>query len=161
MGSLSFETIQIMKKHNFFLLTLILIISFSCASSGLFGDKENETPLKTADTFYKMLMWKYYDRAAAFIDPEFLVSYEDFVSKNKDDLNITSYEIRELTPLNTNGKDKKEKIEEMKVKVILTFYRYPSVTEKTVETWNSWIKTNDRWFAKTDFSKDIFNTESQ
>ena len=145
------------KSSYLLLLPLVLFISFACASSGLLGDKENETPIKAADSFYKMLMWKYYDRAGAFIHPEYLGTYEHFVKRNKDDLNITSYEIRELTPLETENVKKMEKME---VKVNLTFYRYPSITETNVETTDLWIKSNDAWFVKKDFSKDIFNTEN-
>ncbi|NIP30153.1 MAG: hypothetical protein GTO02_08405 [Candidatus Dadabacteria bacterium] len=138
-----------MKKSIFLLLVCFIVLG--CASGGLFGNKENKTPVSTADAFYKTLMWKYYDRAAAFIHSDYIKSYEQFVTLNKEDLNITSYEIREIVPAD-NGKN-----EDTKVKVILTFYRYPSVTEKSVETWDTWVKIEDRWLVKNDFSNDIFN----
>ena len=137
-----------------FLLFLILAIALpiGCSSKSPFN-KDDETPLKTADSFYKMLMWKYYDRAAAFVHHDQLVAYDTFTTENEDDLNITSYEIKDFVQIDEeNGK----------VKVVLTFYRYPSVAERKLTLWNEWNKINDAWFVNyafvtSDFTKEELN----
>ena len=137
-----------------FLLFLILAIALplGCSSKSPFK-KEDETPLKTADSFYKMLMWKYYDRAAAFVHHDQLVAYDTFTTENEDDLNITSYEIKDFVQIDEeNGR----------VKVVLTFYRYPSVAERKLTLWNEWNKINDAWFVNyafvtSDFTKEELN----
>lgn len=140
------------KKVFLLFLILAIVLPLGCGSKSLFN-KDDETPLKTADSFYKMLMWKYYDRAAAFVHHDQLVAYDTFTTENEDDLNITSYEIKDFIPIDEeNGK----------VKVVLTFYRYPSVAEKKLTLWNEWNKINDAWFVNyafvtTDFTKEELN----
>ena len=139
---------------NKFLLIIFLVIGFAgCAS---ISNKENETPLKSADAFYKALSWKYYDKATSFIHPDYIKSYEKFVLLNKNDFNITNYEIRGLVPSSQSKKPKKSG-EKVNVKVIITYYKYPSVTEKTVETIDTWTKENKRWFIKKDFNNNFFS----
>lgn len=140
------------KKVFLLFLILAIVLPLGCGSKSPFN-KDDETPLKTADSFYKMLMWKYYDRAAAFVHHDQLVAYDTFATENEDDLNITSYEIKDFIPIDEeNGK----------VKVVLTFYRYPSVAEKKLTLWNEWNKINDAWFVNyafvtTDFTKEELN----
>jgi hypothetical protein len=51
---------------------------------------KRKTPAETASLYYNLLMWKYYDRASQFVDLEKRYDYDDFVSRNKEKLNITS-----------------------------------------------------------------------
>ena len=141
-------------SKKIFLLFLILTFALplGCGSKSPFN-KDDDTPLKTADSFYKMLMWKYYDRAAAFVHHDQLVAYDTFTTENEKDLNITSYEIKDYTPIDDDN---------TKVKVVITFYRYPSVAEKSITLWNEWKKINDAWFVNyafvtSDFTKEELN----
>lgn len=158
MGSLSLfiavilVAMQTLKKSVYLFIILGIFLSISCGSKSPFN-KDDDTPLKTADTFYKMLMWKYYDRAAAFVHHDQLVAYDIFTTENEDDLNITGYEIKDYTPIDEDN---------ARVKVVLTFYRYPSVAEKKLTLWNEWNKINDAWFVNyefltTDFTRDELN----
>lgn len=112
---------------------------------------ENETPAKSADTYYKFMMWKYYEKAASFVHPEKATIYEHTVLKNKDDLNITGYQIRELILLDPD--DEKESTE---VTVIVTYYKYPSVSENTVILKDLWIKEGKNWFVKSEYGSEMF-----
>lgn len=138
------------KNQTFFLLFIVsgLLIS-GCGSKSFFEDK-SDSPLKTADSFYKMLQWKYYDRATSFIHHDKVMAYDKFVTENEDNLNITSYEIKEFNPLDESN---------AKIKVEITYYRYPSVTEQTVTLWNSWEKINDAWFVNYEFVSSDFTKE--
>ncbi len=140
---------QTFKRSIFLFLVLGILFSPGCSSKSPFN-KEDETPLKTADTFYKMLMWKYYDRAAAFVHHDQLVAYDTFTTENEDDLNITGYEIKDYTPIDE---------ENAKVKVLITFYRYPSVVEKKLTLWNEWNKVNEAWFVNYEFLTSDFTRE--
>lgn len=114
--------------------------------------KENKTPAKSADTFYKLFMWKYYDKASPFIHPEKIYIFEDMVLKNEKDLNITGYQIKGLFLLDEED-DKKG----TQVSVLITYYKYPSVSEKTVILKHLWVKEGKNWYVKTDFDEEIFN----
>ena len=136
------------------IISILILFSISSCSAIKISphDKENETPLKYADKYYKYIMWKSYDRAASFVHPEKTKLYTEMVRNNKKDLNITSYEISESIILPPEN----EEIEETQVNVILTYYKYPSVTEKTATVSAIWYKIEDDWFIKPDFDSEIF-----
>ncbi|MGH7885463.1 MAG: hypothetical protein ACRENO_07185 [Thermodesulfobacteriota bacterium] len=138
-----------MKIKFALLIVFSLVLASGCGSKKAFN-KQNITPLKSADTFYKMLLWKYYDRAGAFVHQDKLAAYDTFASENEDNLNITSYEVRDFTPIDDNN---------AKVKVVITYYRYPSVVEKTITLWNEWEKINDAWFVNYEFVTTDFTKE--
>lgn len=139
-----------LKKQTLFLLFVVSVFLISgCGSKSFFKD-ENESPLKTADSFYKMLQWKYYDRATSFIHHDKVMAYDKFVTENEDNLNITSYEIKEFNQMD-------ESLAE--IKVAITYYRYPSVTEKSVTLWNRWEMINDAWFVNYEFVTSDFTKE--
>ena len=62
--------------------------------------------------------------------------FEAFVLANQKDLNITGYEIKEMvyiTEDRTRGeKGKETETGECEVRVLFTYYKYPSVSEKSV-----------------------------
>jgi len=87
--------------------------------------------------FHHDLRWKYFKSAAARVDPrrskEFLNSLED----NEKDLNITDWEIRDVT-LSQGGK-------RAKIRVRLKYYKMPSTVlrDETVE--QVWEQKNEAW----------------
>ena len=137
------------------LFAFFLLLTFT-SSCGLPNSPtkfyENKTPAKTADTFYKFVMWKYYEKASPFVHPEHLYMYEDMVLRNEKDLNITGYKIKELFLL-----DQEDEKNGTQVSVLITYYKYPSVSEKSVILKHLWIKEGKNWYVKTDFDEEIFN----
>ena len=76
--------------------------------------------MEATERYYQVLKWKYYDKSKQFIDLEDRSAYEDFVLRMEDNLNITSYEIREYI-FSEDGK-------QCDVKIVLTYYKYPSIS---------------------------------
>src|ERR671923_1894586 len=101
-------------------LALLLISLTGCYTGGLFAGKD-QLLKESASTYYNMLMWKYYDRASAFVDADKKERFEKFIQESKDNLNITSYELREVV-FDPDGK-------RGLVRVSINYYRYPSVSE--------------------------------
>lgn len=128
-------------------LTLSLIFLTGCHTGGLFTGNE-ELLKESASTYYNMLMWKYYDKASVFVDPDKKESFEKFAQESKDNLNITSYELREaiVDPHAKRGL----------VKVAISYYKYPSVSEKTVLLEDPWILKGGKWYVSSDFTDGIF-----
>jgi hypothetical protein len=94
-------------------------------------------------------MWKYYDRASQFVDHEKRYDYDDFVSRNEEKLNITAYEIKEVIYNDDQS--------ECTINVLIRYYRYPSVSEKSVITEDTWILKEKNWFILSDFKDGIYN----
>lgn len=140
-----------MIRQFVFVIFILSFIGCGLPSGPMQTYKENKTPAKSADTYYKFMMWKYYEKAASFVHPEKATIYERIVLKNKDDLNITAYQIRELILL--DPEDEKESTE---VKVIVTYYKYPSVSENTVILKDLWIKEDKNWFIKSEYDSEMF-----
>lgn len=130
-----------------FALTLLLIFLTGCYTGGLFTGNE-ELLKESASTYYNMLMWKYYDKASVFVDPDKKESFEKFAQESKDNLNITSYELREVIvdPHAKRGL----------VKVAINYYKYPSVSEKTILLEDPWILKGGKWYVSSDFTDGIF-----
>ncbi len=104
---------------------------------------------KFVDTFYKMMMWRYFEKAAPFVHPESKEQFEEFVINKGDDLNITKYSISEII----ETKPQKEHI----VKMYVTYYKYPSVSEKSEFVTDVWVKEGRVWFVRPDFHSDMFS----
>ena len=92
------------------------------------------------EDYYRLLMWKYYDRCSAYVSPRDRASFEAFVLASGNDLNITSYEIRSVTMSPGGG--------EAVVSLKVTYYMYPSVTEKTVLLRERWVRQEGGWFLR-------------
>ncbi len=107
-----------------------------------------ESPAESADLYYKLLMWKYYDKAVALVNQEERSQFEDFVQRNKDNLNITDYQVKKVL-LDEEG-------QEGTIEVLITFYKYPSVSEKTLIVDDSWILVGKAWYISPDFDQDIY-----
>ena len=98
------------------------------------------------------MQWKYYEKAAGFVYPEHIPVFDQATSGIKDDLNITSYEVKELVVL-----DEQDEEQPTNVRVVVTYYKYPSVSEKTVEITDTWVKVEGKiWLIKSEFDSDIF-----
>lgn len=134
-----------MRKFSVVLM-LVLLLS-SCFAAGLGGGGE-ESLKKTASLYYNLLMWKYYDRASAFVDVEKRDKFQRFVSESEDTLNITSYELKHVA-LEEDGN-------ESSVSVIINYYKYPSVSEKSFTLEDAWIRKKGSWYVSSDFDDGIF-----
>jgi hypothetical protein len=103
-------------------------------------------------------MWKYYEKAAQFVDPEKYAEYEAFVSANEKDLNVTGYEIKEITYVveevpgaGGEAPDPGSEKAEADIRVVFTYYKYPSVSEKSVTSVDRWVKKGKKWYISSDF----------
>jgi len=96
-------------------------------------------------------MWKYYDRAEAFVHPESKADYDRFVYEHKDDLNITDYKIHQIIAL-----DEDKDVEKSMVRVYVTYYKYPSVSEVSEVLNDVWVKSGDNWYLKSKFDSDMY-----
>jgi len=131
-------------KNSIFLAYLVFFLS-GCYAAGLGGGEE--TVAETASAYYKMLMWKYYDRASAFVDEEKREKFEKLFMEGQGNLNITNYEIKEVIT---------EVGERSLVKVLVTYYKYPSVSEKNVVVEDTWVRKKGNWYIYSDFEDEIF-----
>lgn len=139
-------------KYTFFFIFSILFL-LSCAigdflsGPGLPGPDRN-SPAESSEMYYKLLKWKYFDRAAAIVDLEKRHQYDDFVLRNKDKLNITDYQVKEVIV----SEDGTESI----VKIHVKYYKYPSVSEESVILEDKWVLKDRNWYISSDFEKGIF-----
>ena len=129
---------------------LIIFLLLGCGKD-YFTNKDHENPLASVDRYYKWMQWKYYEKSASLVYPEDILKFDEATSRIKDDLNITSYEIKELIIL-----DEEDKEQPTNVRVVVTYYKYPSVSEKTVEITDTWYKQKKVWLIKSDFDSEIF-----
>ena len=128
-------------------LVFLPILLLGCYATG--SVEKNQQLLKeTASSYYNLFMWKSYERASLFIDEEKKDKFESFLLNSKDDLNITNYEIREVTFNLVENKGL--------VRVLLSYYKYPSVSEKTVLLQDPWILRGKSWYIYSDFDEEIF-----
>jgi hypothetical protein len=128
------------------LLLIFLFLITGCFTTALSGRRE-ESLKKTASLYYTLIMWKHFERANAFVHKEKRRQFERFTSRIKDKLNITGYQIKD-----TVFEDNKRS----RVKVVLSYYRYPSVSEKTVFLEDIWIFEKGNWFIYSDFEDKVF-----
>lgn len=141
-----------MKYQLLFALSILFLLGCNSVSEFLKGPglpgPSRKSPAESADMYYKLLMWKYYDKAIALVDQEGRSEFEDFVLRNKDNLNITDYQVNKVI-LGEDG-------QEGTVEVIVTFYKYPSVSEKTLILDDNWILTGKQWYISPDFEQEIY-----
>lgn len=132
--------------------SLLLLLLFSaCAPQVNESDpKQLEDSLrKSVSLYYNLLKWKYYDKSYAMVDDEKKEKFDKLSQESKDNLNITSYEIKTLTL--------EEDMKKAKSKVLVNYYKYPSVSEKAVTVEDAWVFKNGRWFISSDFEGELFN----
>lgn len=142
------------------ILALPLIVLLGCGSTASLIQKDDRESLaKSTDLYYKLIMWKYYDKAARFVDSESMDDYEDFVTRNEKDLNITNYEIKEVVyidPALGESTEDNKKSKESIVRVLFTYYKYPSVSEKTVTIQDTWFQKGKVWYVISDYEEGVF-----
>ncbi|HKQ32531.1 MAG TPA: hypothetical protein VJV40_04945 [Thermodesulfobacteriota bacterium] len=140
---------------------LIVFVLFGCGkTAGLIQKDDQESLAKSSDLYYKLMMWKYYEKAAQFVDPDKHKEFEAFVLANEKDLNITGYEIKEMVYLTENeaGEEPAQKeTGECVIRILYTYYKYPSVSEKSVMAEDTWIKKGKLWYNSSDFGPGTFN----
>lgn len=138
-----------MRFNHIFLLLMVLVLCGCGIGKSLMSGETN--PMTSVNEYYKFMQWKSYQRAAEFVYPEELPGFDKAVSKVKDDLHITDYEVKELVPL-----DESDPQQPATVRVVISYYRYPSISEKKTEVKDTWIKYGKSWLVKPDFDSEIF-----
>ncbi len=128
-------------------LVFLPILLLGCYATGSV-EKKQQLLQETASSYYNLFMWKSYERASLFIDEEKKGKFESFLLNSKDDLNITNYEIREATFNSVENKGL--------VRVLISYYKYPSVSEKTILLQDPWILRGKNWYIYSDFDEEIF-----
>lgn len=139
---------------------LIVFALLGCGkTAGLIQKDDQESLAKSSDLYYKLIMWKYYEKAAQFVDPDKHKEFEGFVLANQKDLNITGYEIKEIVYLteDESGAEAGKETNECVIRVLYTYYKYPSVSEKSVMVEDTWIKKGKLWYNSSDFGPGTFN----
>ena len=143
-------------KGALFSILLLVVLAGCGGASGMIQKDEQESLTKSTDLYYKLIMWKYYEKAAQFVDPEKYSDYEAFVSANEKDLNITGYEIKEITYVveevpGSGGEtpDPESEKAEAEVRVNFTYYKYPSVSEKSVTSVDTWVNKGKKWYLSS------------
>lgn len=139
---------------------LIVFALLGCGkTAGLIQKDDQESLAKSSDLYYKLIMWKYYEKAAQFVDPDKHKEFEAFVLANQKDLNITGYEIKEIVYLteDESGAEAGKETNECVIRVLYTYYKYPSVSEKSVMVEDKWIKKGKLWYNSSDFGPGTFN----
>ena len=150
-----------MKKQ--FILILILVVLAGCGkAAGLVQEKDQESLSKSTELYYKFLVWKYYEKAARFVDPKKAREFEDFVIRNQKDLQITDFQIRDVTYIDDNesenpdsGEGKKD-LNKSVVRVAFTYFKLPSVSEKSIMIRDTWIQIGDNWYVSSDYPDGTF-----
>ncbi len=142
------------------LCLLVAFVLFGCGTTtGLIQKDDQESLAKSSDLYYKLIMWKYYEKASQFVDPDKYKEFEAFVYANQKDLNITGYEIKELVYITENepgaGPEATE-TGECEIRVLFTYYKYPSVSEKSVMVKDTWIQKGNFWYISSDFDEGTF-----
>lgn len=113
---------------------IVLLLSYCATVTG-----PNEKDLRSVlERFHHDLRWKYNDAAAARVDPRFSAAFLDELEDIRDDLNITSWEIRQI-----RGIPEKR---QAKVRLQITYYRLPSTVIRDQVTEQLWQQDDTRWF---------------
>lgn len=155
-----------MKKSSLF-LSLALVILVGCGTAkDLMQEDDRESFQYSTDRYYKLIQWKYYEKAAQFVDPESAREYENFVFRNQKDLNITAYQIKDVTFIEPGvlvgdeidpGSDQKSgDSDRALIRVYFTYFKYPSIVEQSVMIEDTWIKIGKLWYVTSDYPEGTF-----
>ena len=154
-----------MKKSLLFLLALLLLAGCG-ATKDLIQKDDRESFQYSTDRYYKLIQWKYYEKAVQFVDPESAREFESFVFRNQKDLNITAYQIKDVTFIDPGVLDESEagsqsnkndsNSDRAKIRVYFTYFKYPSVTEESVMVEDTWIKIGKLWYVTSDYPVGTF-----
>ncbi len=152
------------KPFFFYVLTLMLVLGCGTAKD-LMQQDDRESFQYSSDRYYKLIQWKYYEKAAQFVDPESAREYESFVFRNQKDLNITAYQIKDVTFIDPGVLDESEgasksnndgNTDRATIRVYFTYFKYPSVVEESVMVEDTWIKIGKLWYVSSDYPEGTF-----
>jgi hypothetical protein len=118
----------------FWVASLAFLLT-SCASVSAPSSKDLQGVVKR---FHHDLRWKYYDEAAARVNPEHSQAFLDEVEDEKNALNISTWEIRKVEMLKEGT--------EAKIRVQFKYYRMPSTVVQTETAEQTWRKLGEGWF---------------
>lgn len=107
---------------------------FSCASVPGADGKDLQSVVKR---FHHDLRWKYYDEAAARVNPADSQAFLDDVDDEKNALNISAWEIRKVE-LSKQGT-------EAKIRIGFKYYRMPSTVVQSETCEQIWRKMGETW----------------
>lgn len=115
-------------------LCLAAVLGAACAGAPKSSAARLDEALKR---FHHDLRWQYHDTAASRVDPQHAARFQDQLDDQKDDLRITSWEIRRVEVGPQGG--------EANVRVRLNYYKMPStvVHEDMVRQW--WKQLEGAW----------------
>lgn len=154
-------------RKSFFFYILVLMLVLGCgATKDLIQKDDRESFQYSTDRYYKLIQWKYYEKAAQFVDPESAREYENFVFRNQKDLNITAYQIKDITFIDPGVLDESETDSQSSkndgntdraiIRVYFTYFKYPSVVEESVMVEDTWIKIGKLWYVTSDYPEGTF-----
>lgn len=154
-----------MRKSSFFYILALLLVLGCGATKDLIQKDDRESFQYSTDRYYKLIQWKYYEKAAQFVDPESAREYESFVFRNQKDLNITAYQIKDVTFIDPLAQDESESNSQSNndgntdraiLRVYFTYFKYPSVVEESVMVEDTWIKIGKLWYVSSDYPEGTF-----
>ena len=153
-----------MRKYP--LLTILaLVFILGCGTARDIVQKDDRESFQySTDRYYKLIQWKYYEKAAQFVDPESARAYENFVFRNQKDLNVTAYQIQDVTYIGPGaliGDESRDESydgdsERAVLRVYFTYFKYPSVVEESVMIEDTWIKIGKLWYVTSDYPEGTF-----
>lgn len=117
------------------LAACLAVLLSACASVSAPSSKDLQGVVKR---FHHDLRWKYYDAAAARVDPEHSQAFLDAVEDEKNALSISAWEIRKV--------ELKKQGTEAKIRVQFKYYRMPSTVVQSETTEQIWRKVGEGWF---------------
>ena len=155
-----------MKKFSL-LFGLALLVLLGCGTAKDLVQKDDRESFQySTDRYYKLIQWKYYEKAVQFVDPESARAYENFVFRNQKDLNITAYQIKDVTFIDPGVLDDDEagpqsgknsgNSDRAVLRVYFTYFKYPSVVEESVMVEDTWIKIGKLWYVTSDYPEGTF-----
>ncbi len=157
-------------RNSCFFYVLALMLVLGCgATKDLMQKDDRESFQYSTDRYYKLIQWKYYEKAVQFVDPQSAREYESFVFRNQKDLNITSYQIKDVTFIDPSdieegqtgdpdpgSKQSSGDTDRATVRVYYTYFKYPSVTEESIMIEDTWIKIGKLWYISSDYPEGTF-----
>jgi hypothetical protein len=117
------------------LVVCLPVLLAACASVSAPSSKDLQGVVKR---FHHDLRWKYYDAAAARVNPEHSQAFLDAVEDEKNALNISTWEIRKV--------EMKQEGTEAKIRVRFKYYRMPSTVVQSETAEQIWRKVGEGWF---------------
>lgn len=153
-----------MRKYPLLTIFALVLVLGCGAARDIVQKDDRESFQYSTDRYYKLIQWKYYEKAAQFVDPESARDYENFVFRNQKDLNITAYQIKDVTYIEPGaliGDESRDEnfdgdSERAVLRVYFTYFKYPSIVEESVMVEDTWIKIGKLWYVTSDYPEGTF-----